>query len=245
MTKKKNNLGNPMMVAALAPKAADLAEKVVPKLLTAGAILAGIYFGRREYKKHRARQVMEKGTIPVQQALFLRSAMFRWGSGGLSKMSFIPLPTIPDGTDEEMMYQVAAQINDWPQVQKDYRGMFDSDLTTDMQEELKPEELQKFFNILNRLEIAAEQTAFYEKGDKLYALNDGTKRYHNNDEWEVEDSVDLGEYVGKIEQVLPNEQAYLVNVGWFSVGLNKVKHSDVTTDDSLAGLEYSTYELLA
>ncbi|WP_266362063.1 hypothetical protein [Tellurirhabdus rosea] len=47
--------------------------------------------------------------------------------------------------DEELIIQLGSQIKDWPKVRQAYLTLYKSELSTDLEKWLNPEELQRFF----------------------------------------------------------------------------------------------------
>lgn len=54
-----------------------------------------------------------------------------------------------DGTNEELIYQIAAQTSDYRAVWEAYKRQYSRDLTDDLQKELSSDEYAKFLQILN------------------------------------------------------------------------------------------------
>ena len=118
----------------------DLTKKAVNIGLGAVAIGAAFFIGRKIYKETRKNRSEKRFTPEGQQALLLRSAMNPWGVSWLRWM---------DGTEEENIYNVAAQITNFKKVAKEYQSLFNRPLVQDLQKELKTEEYEKFMAIVN------------------------------------------------------------------------------------------------
>lgn len=208
-TKPKKGLGNPAAVAVVASN--PIVQKVLIATLVGGLAIGGAWFGWNAYKKNRARSVMRKGTKEVNQAIQLRSTMFRWGGGFAPSessffMDFLPKLTLPDGTDEEQVKQVALTITNWQQVQKDYHDMFFSELVVDLQKELTDEEYKAFFSILNKDAEKEENllnsgSKYYKVGEMVYAFKDNIPVYSDRPMTTVYDKYAIGEEIGKVTQV--------------------------------------------
>ena len=244
-----DKLGNPAVVAALAqnPQAVNKIGKAVKWLSLLSVTVVGTYFIWDKTKKSRAIKAMNKGTTEVSQALILRAAMIRWGAGLLPKVPFIKLPTIPDGTNESMLYQIASEVKDWPQVQKDYNVIFGTPLAEDLMSELNIDDFRKFFKILDAGNKNTS-TDPYPKGTSIYALKDNVPVFNSNKWNEIQHYVNRGDKIGIIEDILTvtiggkKKTGYRVkNCAWHSwiSGCDtnlRVYHADVTNDESLTGL---------
>jgi hypothetical protein len=265
----KDNLGNPLAIAAGAQAANSFVQnktvqKVGKVVLIGGVSIVGIMFTRAQLRKSRARRVMRKGTPEVQQAINLRIAMK--GSNAFPSEKgfnfFTSLPTpfgvlwdLPDGTDEDLIYKTAAKISNWPQVQKDYKDIFYKELISDLRDELDNDELEQFYNVLNRLNTKDTDTAttttssgtkvnHYRVGELVYAVRDGVKDFLNEQLFTVDDTYDIGDEIGKITKVLikNGKVVYQLEHDGFCIPYLKrcsdyyVRHEDVTNMDNLSGL---------
>ena len=54
-----------------------------------------------------------------------------------------------DTTNEDMIYEAARKITDWNEVQTTYRNLYKSDLLSDLESELKTNELKTFYSIIS------------------------------------------------------------------------------------------------
>jgi hypothetical protein len=118
----------------------DIKEKAVAIGLTALGIGAAFFVGRKIYKNIREKRTERRFTEESQQALLLRSAMNPSGASWLIWM---------DGTKEEAIFNIAAQITNFRKVQQDYQNLYNRSLLKDLQKELKTDEYNKFMNIIN------------------------------------------------------------------------------------------------
>lgn len=121
-------------------------ESVIRPVMYAGLIGVGLYFARRKYISWRKQQFVEKNAhLPdVQAAMIMRKAMFR--------VEFNTFPfsmiSIPDGTNESMLYQLALKVSSLEAVIKAYKILFESNLMEDVAAELNDNEMRKFFESL-------------------------------------------------------------------------------------------------
>ena len=118
----------------------DITKKAT--VIGLGVLGLGVsYFvGRKIIRNIRKTRTERKFTTESQQALLLRSALNPSGASWLIWM---------DGTKEEAIYNVAAQITNFRKVQQDYQNLYNSSLITDLQKELDTDDYTKFMNIIN------------------------------------------------------------------------------------------------
>ncbi len=98
------------------------------------AIVAGGYLlARKLYRDYKANKTEEAAgsDINVQQAIAIHQAI----DGA--------------GTAEEVLYEVAGQIKDWPAVDKAYRNKYQSSMLEDIKNDLSAEDYQRFMAIYN------------------------------------------------------------------------------------------------
>lgn len=122
------------------------AESIIRPVIYAGVIGTALYFARRKFIEWRKQQFVEKNAhIPdVQAAMIMRKSMFK-----IENDSFPwSLITIPDGTDEDMLNELALKVSSLEAVIKAYSILFESNLITDVYSELNNKEMQEFFNNL-------------------------------------------------------------------------------------------------
>lgn len=261
MAKTSKELGNPIAVATTA--STIISNPTVQKAgKIVGVVAAGglsIYFGRKFYLVQRAKNTLRKGTKEVQQAVQLRSAMMRWGGTTFPHQSsflssFVPSFTIPDGTDEKLIGQIASQITNWPQVQKDYYSIFWTELISDLQSELSTKEFDGFFSILNRVETTKEELketakGHYSVGEKIFANKLIVKAYDEKTLDSVIESYDIGEEIGTIVSVYKNPKGEIIyrlrewiypDSGWipglFYIWVRGVDVTNNKKSNSLTGL---------
>ena len=245
----KNNLSNPLAVAAVASNPEVL--KTAKILLIGGTVAVTGYFGWRKYKEWRKQQFVEKyANLPdVQAAMVMRKAMF--SSEGLNLFPFGTI-NIPDGTNEAQLNALALKVTSLENVIKAYKVLFESNLIADVTSELDSEELQKFFNSLGaKSEYDAQfnsngtllpQTPF-PIGTTIQVLNpNGTtifKAKQVNGEFvnsgEIRDFMPYSETVGTIikayKGVTSGQYYYVVDVAWSLdslFGYGWVAHKEVT-----------------
>ena len=105
---------------------------------TLGYLLAGlgVYLLVRAYNKSKEQAYLDQaGTDkPTQQAQALKTAFDPYGIGL--------------GTDENLVFEVAAKITDYVAVSDAYRVLYKRELTTDLQDDLSASDLEKFWNIV-------------------------------------------------------------------------------------------------
>ena len=138
VSKKKATGGSP----SNAPKdnMADVKRKAV--VIGLGALGLGVSYlvAKRIIKNIRKKRTERKFTEESQQALLLRSAMNPSGASWLIWM---------DGTKEEAIFNIAAQITNFKKVQQDYQNLYNRSLIKDLQKELSTDEYTRFMNIIN------------------------------------------------------------------------------------------------
>ena len=256
MNEKAENLGNPAAIATVGSQI--VSSPTVQKVAKVGgailitAVLASV--ANKYYKIKKAKNTIRKGTKAVQQAIKLRTAMKRWGGGTFPHQSSILSSFIlgsnfsfPDGTDEDAIGDIAAEITDWVQVQKDYYSIFWTELLSDLQSELDSEEFSSFFAILNREEAVNDllketPKGHFSLGEEIFALNNGVKLYDDIGLNEVVDKYNAGEEIGDITKVAKNkkgEYLYQVRELVFVFPYYKymwVRGKDVTNDPASNGL---------
>ncbi len=122
----------------------DGLDEVKEKAITIGLGALGIgvayLVGRKIFKNLREKRTERRFTEESQQALLLRSAMNPSGASWLIWM---------DGTKEETIFNIAAQINNFKKVQQDYQNLYNRSLIKDLQKELDTDDYTKFMNIIN------------------------------------------------------------------------------------------------
>jgi len=121
-------------------------ESVVRPIVYTALIGGGLYFARRKYISWRKQQFVEKNAhIPdVQAAMIMRKSMYR------IEVDTFPfnLITIPDGTDERMLNELALKVTSLEAVIKAYKILFEANLMEDVYAELDNKEMKKFFENL-------------------------------------------------------------------------------------------------
>lgn len=225
--KKKENLGNPLVVSsALEASKTESGQNVVSDISTtlkvAFLVAGGIFlarYGYKQYKKVRSRKYAQKNASSpeVQAAIMLHNAMF---SGTLELLGFEF--TIPDGTDEETLNKLALKIS-LDDVSRAYKILFDRTLILDIQNELDSKELQSFFQ---RIKSKGVDTKTPSKslipflvGEPLYCINKGgivlKKAYLKNPVKVTNETAGYykyGEKIGTVEKVLRNENSEIYYV---------------------------------
>ncbi len=119
---------------------ADVKRKAI--VIGLGALSLGVSYlvAKRIIKNIRKKRTERKFTEESQQALLLRSAMNPSGASWLIWM---------DGTKEEAIFNIAAQITNFKKVQQDYQNLYNRSLIKDLQKELSTDEYTRFMNIIN------------------------------------------------------------------------------------------------
>ncbi len=83
-----------------------------------------------------------------------------------------------DTTNEDMIYEAARKITNWNEVQTTYRNLYQRDLLSDLESELKTEELKTFYTILTNSSSGSSSTtssttkAYTKKGMLVVAATD-------------------------------------------------------------------------
>lgn len=153
-----SKLGNPALVAAAnnpdivnASKEIIIStqERAMSTAKTAVGLVAGVvtfvYLKKKFSEWQKQKFIENNANVPdVQAAMIMRKAMF--------KVEFSTFPfnmiTIPDGTNEAMLNQLAIKVSSLQAVIKAYKILFDSNLAMDVYDELNDKELQKFYENL-------------------------------------------------------------------------------------------------
>lgn len=258
--RRAKGLGNAAAVAASNPDMVKATKDVVINMqnqaqstarIALTAIVAGVggYFAYKKFKDWRKQRFVENNAhLPdVQAAMIMRKAMFR--------VSFDTWPfsmiSIPDGTDEAMLNQLARKVSSIQAVVKAYKILFDSNLYVDVANELRDSELLEFFNNLNSSDNY--QSGFnpdgspkaqtpYRHGETLVVKNpNGTPIYkaeeYDDDKYRgtatVRKFLKFGETIGdivKIYKMQSGQYYYLVDMAWspdWLLGYGWVAHTEV------------------
>lgn len=244
MENKNQNIGNPLVAAAVAQN--PTVQRFAIGLASLTVLGVGTYFGYKEYQKYRAKQVLRKGTKEVIQAVKLRAAMFTgsdfFPAGQSFFMSMLPDISFFNNTDERAVGKIASEITNWKQVQEDYSEMFFSELLSDLQSQLSSEEYKSFFAILNKdsekdTNLQEQGRTTYAVGETIYAFKDGVISYDDINRTIKDDTWDMGEEIGVIKKtfaltrdgVKTGKYIYLVDKSWCAI-VNcdiYVRHEDV------------------
>ncbi len=152
---RTRKLGNPAAIAVasnpdLIKKGGDIIINSQKQMASVARILiysvAGIatawYLNKKFKDWQRQKFVEENANLPdVQAAMIMRKAMF--------KVEFTTFPfnfvAIPDGTNEAVLYALALKVSSLQAVTKAYKILFDSNLITDVANELSDVEMIRFF----------------------------------------------------------------------------------------------------
>ena len=207
-------------------------------------IVGGTVFASRllyaQYKKHRAKKYLNENghRTEVLAALMLHNAMF---SNTVDILGFNF--SFPDGTNEDVLNQMALQISDVNLVSKAYKIIFDRNLIFDIQSELSSPELIAFFNRINTSgsddTTPPDELVPYYKGETVFVRNKNgvtTRKGEKQDNgaWRItNDSMGYFEYaesVGEIYDlvVYPNgEIDYIIDKGLFTFGYAVANHRDL------------------
>lgn len=118
----------------------DIKEKALTIGLSALGIGVAFFVGKKIIKNIREKRTERRFTEESQQALLLRSAMNPSGASWLIWM---------DGTKEEAIFNIAAQITNFKKVQQDYQNLYNRSLIKDLQKELDTDEYTRFMKIIN------------------------------------------------------------------------------------------------
>ena len=115
-------------------------------ILFGGPILAGVvaYAGWRIARKKKDKDAEGQAgqaadSLPIRQAQLLRAAFNPSGASWLIQT---------DGTSNENVFKVAAGIKDFPAVATAYKKLYDQNISDDLTNELTPEQLQKFYDLV-------------------------------------------------------------------------------------------------
>lgn len=128
------------------------------------------------------------GQNPAYLATILHQAMNPSGIGLLMGV---------DGTDEETLFNVARQIKNYAQVAQKYRDLYNSDLTTDLENDLSKEDLNTFKALLgkgNAVVVGGNSTPT-TKPKKFYSKSNNTPAYYVNRNQQGAYSVDFNRVV--------------------------------------------------
>lgn len=108
-------------------------KSALEKLVTAGLVVGGLWYGRKLYRDWRANRITDQagGDPNVQAAMEIHQAI----DGG--------------GTSETVLFDIASRIKDWDAVSKAYRKLYINNMLDDIKGDLSPADFQKFLNIYN------------------------------------------------------------------------------------------------
>ena len=153
-------LGNPAIIASSpdlvkgATKVVLGAQQQVTQTVKIGVSILGAgltaWWINKKFKEIRKQNFVNKNAhLPdVQVAMIMRKAMFR--------VEFDSFPfnliSIPDGTNEALLYKLAKQVSSLEAVIKAYNILFESNLPLDVYSELGDTELVKFYESLGSKE---------------------------------------------------------------------------------------------
>jgi len=249
---KNQGLGNPLVVAALAPSAAkaangsiDFVAKNGKNIITLVAFGVALYYGRKEYIKWSIQKFLEKnGDNPdVITAMIFYKAMHKDWTIDTLLFSY----TIPDGTDEDVLNEYALKVSSLRNVVKAYKKIFRLNLHTDIRSELNTKELIGFYERLKAHEKQKVKDAIpfddfqpYIAGQTLVVTSDkGTllrKAIYDTSKntismGKVLKTIPYGDSAYKIKQVLVNSGSsrisYVVDIPWDIWDDGIVDHRDV------------------
>ena len=163
------------------------------------AVTGGAYY---LYKRNRAIKTKENGSLESDQAIMLHMSMKRGGE--IKTPWYIPTIDIqlPDGTNEELAFSIAAKIRDWTKVQEYYRYIFSSSLVDDLRSDLSDEEYQNFMRLIRK---SSGDSIRYTAGQTLYSAVSNVKLFKSSRlESVYEDSSDyeISDKIGVIRRVL-------------------------------------------
>jgi len=172
-----NGLRNPAAIAAASEFAkSDTGKKTIKAgadalqlVLVVGGLFAAGSFAWKQYKKYRSNKYLTDNAAKreTQIAVLMYSSMFTLPRD-LGWFSI----TIPDGTNEELLNQLARQDTDLSLVAKAYKIIFDKVLIKDVNSELSGTELHAFFNNLNAdgsdVNTPAPDLIPYLKGEPVF-----------------------------------------------------------------------------
>ncbi len=120
----------------------SLTDKLFTTAIIGGVAVGGYFFISSKMKQAAKRDTESKlGQSPSgQQALAIRNALNPSGMAWLMSM---------DTTNTKELMKIARQIKDFKQVAEAYRNLYDSDLSTDLTNEMSAKESQTFFALAN------------------------------------------------------------------------------------------------
>lgn len=217
---------------------ADIKRKAV--FIGLGAVGLGITFiiARKVIKDIRKKRSERKFSVETQQALLIHTAL---NPIGISWLRWI------DGTREEELYNIAAQITNFKRVQQEYQNLFDRSLVVDLEKELKTEEYTKFMSILNSGEYDnntmddgnGNNTNPYEVNDGQVALKviliKNTTKIYEKFTWYP---------IGSVKKVQPNtfiNHLATGNIKKLDLGYGKVAQFVETRIKTTGGLVKTIY----
>ena len=124
-------------------------QKVIRGLLITGGLYLGYRITRKTFKGFRARNTsaLADERADVRQAMGLRSAM---NPSGISWLMW------SDGTNEDAIAQIAAQIQDLDTVATAYRNLYSDDLLKDLQSELSTALFNSFLQTVSNNRINSQ-----------------------------------------------------------------------------------------
>lgn len=175
-----------------------------------------LWFVNKKFKEIRKQNFVNKNAhLPdVQVAMIMRKAMFRIEFGSFP----FNLISIPDGTNEALLYKLAKQVSSLEAVVKAYSILFESNLAMDVYSELGDNELVKFYESLGskgnyesqfnangsvkpqtKLKIGTEVVVTNPKGTTIYQTEFKNNRYYQINKTRA--FVEFGKIVGTIKEV--------------------------------------------
>lgn len=133
----------------------EIASLLVPLLIGTNTLFKGkmkwvvmivAYFILKKWAQSAA---ADKARSDIQDGGYLNAnALATLYKQALNPSGYGPLIEL-DGTNEELIYQVAAKTGNFRDVWEAYKKQYNRDLTDDLQKELSSDEYAKFLQILN------------------------------------------------------------------------------------------------
>ena len=118
-----------------------------------GVASIAVYFLGRKFINAFKKDGAEAELATDQSAQQAQAFMTAFNPSGSSWLKF------SDGTDNKKVFELAAQVRDFPKVQKFYRDLYKSSLIEDLGNELNSTELARFWAIINGKKVQSDAIA--------------------------------------------------------------------------------------
>lgn len=174
-------------------------KNAVPVVVTL-AVVAGVYFGSKWYKKYRVKKYARENidNPDVQAAGIFRKAFVKFEPEGV--LSWF-LPQINIWTNSNELMKIARSTSSLKNVAKAYSILFDGDLYKDIQNGLDSSDLKEFYATINGTSGNPAIKVRLAKGDKVFSAKKGETLKVYKAEWDSKANKwkQIGELYGNFE----------------------------------------------